>query len=259
MRDCFLCGGKGSFYARVESHDYLRCGGCGLIHVDSVEPAEKLYRSYDGGFWKSLRRKWLMPLRSFSGARHFRESMGRAHRIFDQVLSLAAPQGPKPAFLDIGCNKGFLLAAALSHGWDVHGVEIVPELTLPFKRRYPQCASQIHSMDFKEAQAQWGDGVFDTVTAIDVVEHFEDPLQDVKNIHRIMKKGGILLIQTPDTDHPKARESGGKWGALKPLEHLQLFNRQNLKLLAEKIGFEWAGSYEAFDTEDGNLVAAVRK
>lgn len=253
-----MCGGAGKVYAKVDAHDYLKCPDCGLVYVDSVESSANLYRSYDGGFWKSLRRKVLMPFRSFEGARHFRQSMERAHRIFDRVLS-NAPRNSKPVFLDIGCNKGFLLAAAISHCWDVFGVELVPELTLPFKRRFPQYAGQIYSTGFEEAQSQMKDGMFDAITAIDVIEHFEDPMREMGHIYRILKPGGILLLQTPDSDNPKAVELKEKWGALKPREHLQLFNRQNLDIFAKKLGFKETVYFEAFDTEDGNLAAVLKK
>ena len=259
MRDCFLCGSKGAPYARVDSHDYLRCASCGLVYVDFIEPVDKLYRSYDGGFWKSLRRKIFMPLRSFEGARHFKVSMERANRIFGKVLSAGLETGPNPNYLDIGCNKGFLLAAALSHEWNVYGVELVPELSIPFKRRFREMADHIYSVGFGEAQEKMKNEMFDAVTAIDVIEHFEEPMRDVGNIFRILKPGGVLLLQTPDTDHPLAAQLKERWGALKPREHLHLFNRKNLRLFTEKLGFKSVEFFEAFDSEDGNFVAALRK
>jgi SAM-dependent methyltransferase len=101
--------------------------------------------------------------------------------------------------------------------------------------------------------------MFNAITAIDVIEHFEDPMRETAQIYRILKPGGVLLLQTPDTENPKARELKEKWGALKPREHLHLFNRRNLRRFAEKLGFKQADYFEAFDTEDGNLVAVLRK
>jgi SAM-dependent methyltransferase len=243
----------------MDSGDYFRCPGCGLVFVGTVQSGEKLYRSYDGGFWKSLRRKIFMPFRSFTGARHFRRSTERAGGIFGLVLSHAALGNAKPAFLDIGCNKGFLLAAAISHSWDAWGVELVPELTIPFKKEFPACAGNIFSQGFSQAQEKIRDGMFDAVSAIDVIEHFEDPRRDMGNIFRILRPGGILVVQTPDTEAPLAKTLGGNWGALKPLEHLHLFNRKNLAVFAGEIGFKKIEFFEAFDTEDGNLVAVLGK
>jgi len=257
VRSCFLCGKQGVAYARVEDHDYLKCPGCGLVYVDFIEPPEKLYGSYDGGFLKSLRRKLFMPLRSFEGARHFEQSMERARRIFGAI---ASPQpGTGGHFLDIGCNKGFLLAAAIEQGWDVYGVELVPELTLPFKKRFPRYAGQVYSMGFQEAHAGLKSGSFDAVTAIDVIEHFEDPRKDMERIFQLLKPGGALLVQTPDTQNPMALEQREKWGALKPREHLHLFSRHNLERFAKELGFQELKAIEAFDTEDGNFAAILKK
>lgn len=210
-RGCFLCSKQGVAYALVENHDYLKCPGCGLVYVDSIEPPEKLYGSYDGGFLKSLRRKLFMPFRTFRGARHFKQSMGRASRIFE-VVAASAP-GSTGVFLDIGCNKGFLLATAIAKGWDVAGIELVPELTIPFKKEFPRYAGQVHSMGFGEAQGYFfKEGMFDAISAIDVIEHFEEPRRDMERIFGLLKPGGVLLVQTRDTQNPMALEKREKWG-----------------------------------------------
>ena len=257
LRSCFLCGKQGVVYAHVENHDYLKCPGCGLIYVDSIEPPEKLYGSYDGGFLKSLRRKVFMPLRTFKGARHFNQSMDRARRVFDVIDSNWS--GPAGTFLDIGCNKGFLLAAAVEKGWNVYGIELVPELTIPFKKQFPQYAGQVFSQGFSEVQSQLQDGTFDAVSAIDVIEHFEDPRKAMEKIARLLKPEGLLLVQTPDTQNPMALEKREKWGALKPREHLHLFSRHNLERFSKELGFKEMKVIEAFDTEDGNFGAILKK
>ena len=257
LRPCFLCGQAGVPYARVENHEYLKCPGCGLVYVDAIEPPDKLYASYDGGWLKSLRRKLLMPIRSFEGARHFEQSMERARGIFRTLASNFAPAARR--FLDIGCNKGFLLAAAAEKGWDVSGVELVPELTLPFKNHYPQFAAQVHSCDFGEAYARLKPGSFDAIAAIDVIEHFEDPRRELARIFDLLKPGGVLLIQTPDTQDPVAMEKREQWGALKPREHLHLFSRHNLDRFAKELGFREMKVIEPFDRDDGNFAVILKK
>ncbi|HUO56784.1 MAG TPA: class I SAM-dependent methyltransferase [bacterium] len=256
-RSCFLCGKAGVPYARLENHEYLKCPGCGLVYVDVIEPPDKLYVSYDGGWLKSLRRKLFMPLRSFEGARHFAQSMERARKIFGTIAANAAPSAHR--FLDIGCNKGFLLAAAIEKGWNVSGVELVPELTLPFKSRYPLSAPQVHSCGFEEAYPRLKPGNFDAISAIDVIEHFEDPRKQMTRIFELLESGGLLLVQTPDTQDPLAMDKRENWGALKPREHLHLFSRHNLERFAKELGFRELQVIEAFDREDGNFAAILKK
>lgn len=257
MRKCFICGKEGVVYARVAGQDYLKCPGCGLVYVAAIAPPDQLYGSYDGGAFKSFRRKLFMPFRSFKGARHFERSMERARRVFG-VLLACAPEATG-TFLDIGCNKGFLLAAAIEKGWDVHGIELVPELTIPFKKQFPRYANQVHAKGFGEAQALMKMGAFDAISAIDVIEHFEDPKGDMARIFELLKPGGVLLVQTPDTQNPMALEKRGDWGALKPKEHLHLFSRHNLERFAKELGYREMKVVEAFDTEDGNFAAVLKK
>ncbi len=101
--------------------------------------------------------------------------------------------------------------------------------------------------------------MFDLITAIDVVEHFEDPLTDFTGIFEILKPGGTFVIQTPEAACEKALELKEKWGGLKPLEHLHIFTSENLETYAKDFGFEDYQSFEPFEEADGNFVAVMKK
>ncbi len=262
MRPCFICNSADNLnpYANVDAHDYVRCSHCGLIYVDDVQPTDKLYHAYDGGLLKAWRRKAVAPFRGFTQVRNFDKSMARANRIFDFVTSLYnINRQANPTWLDIGCNKGFLLAAAVEHEWNVYGVELVPELMIPFQRKFKQFANNIFSQRFIDVQTQFHDNTFDVISAIDVIEHFEEPRRDMSSIYRILKSGGLFVAQTPDGATSQARELKGHWGALKPLEHLHIFNATNLEIFAKQLGFAGIKFFPPFEEADGNLVAVMRK
>jgi SAM-dependent methyltransferase len=261
LRACFICASaeKVNHYAHVEAHDYVRCSRCGLIFVDHIKPTAKLYHAYDGGMLKAWRRKLVAPFRGFTQVRNFDKSMARANRIFDFVASRYTNHLEQPTWLDIGCNKGFLLAAAVAHEWNVYGVELVPELMIPFQRKFKQFANNIFSQRFIDVQTQFHDNTFDVISAIDVIEHFEEPRRDMSGIYRILKPGGLFVAQTPDGAAPQACELKERWGALKPLEHLHIFNAANLEIFAKQLGFVEIEFFVPFEQADGNLVAVMRK
>jgi SAM-dependent methyltransferase len=261
MRACFICDSSDQVhhYANVASQAYLRCSRCGLIFVDHLKPPDMLYHAYDGGLVKAWRRKLVAPFRSFTQVRNFDKSMARANRIFDFVASHYSYHKANPKWLDIGCNKGFLLAATVAHDWHVYGVELVPELMIPFQRKFKQFANNIFSQRFIDVQTQFPDDTFDVISAIDVIEHVEEPRRDMSGIYRILKPGGLFVAQTPDGAAPQARDLQERWGALKPLEHLHIFNAANLEIFAKQLGFAEIRFFPPFEEADGNLVAVMRK
>jgi len=265
MRSCFICdficdtSANVNHYAAVGAQDYVRCSHCGLIFVDSIKPPDKLYHAYDGGMLKAWRRKLVAPLRGFTQVRNFDKSMARAQRIFDFVISQYKISRTNPSWLDIGCNKGFLLAAAVAHDWQVYGVELVPELMRPFQCQFKQFAGNIFSQRFIDVQTNFPDNTFDIISAIDVIEHFEEPRRDMSGIYRILKPGGLFVAQTPDGSAKQAGALKERWGALKPLEHLHLFNSNNLEIFAGQLGFAEIKFFPPFEEADGNLVAVMRK
>jgi SAM-dependent methyltransferase len=262
-RDCVVCCDNSAVtqYCLKEGQEYVRCGQCGLIYINKLKPATELYKAYSGNRLKSLRRKLMAPFRGFHQTRNFDQSMKRAEAIFDAAQSFVTGNEPnsRRTFLDIGCNKCFLLAVAIERGWDAYGNELVPELTAPFRHSYKDYADHVHNGRFEDTRRFYRDDMFNLVTAIDVIEHFEDVEKDMRGIYDVLKPGGAFVVQTPDVACPQARELGCDWGALKPLEHLHLFDITNLETLARRIGFNEVIAHPEFETADGNFVAILRK
>jgi len=261
MRECFVCSTNQnvSKYYRIDGFDYVKCATCELIFVNEVAPTEELYTAYDGGWWKAFRRKILSPFRTFDQIPNLQRSLDRADRIFQFVSSHYQRPSKDATLLDIGCNKGFLLVKAAEAGYNVYGIELVAVLLEQFRRKYLKFANQVFAGRFMDLQSTLRDDMFNIITAIDVIEHLEDPIGDFSNIYRILKPGGIFVIQTPDGDCQEAKAEKDQWGALKPLEHLQLFSRKNLDIFAKKAGFRNIQFSEPFEHADGNFVAVIRK
>jgi len=259
LRECVVCESNenAKYHCTLDNSDYLICDTCGLIYVDQLEETEKIYTAYSGGFLKSLRRKIFAPVRKFHQVQNLDYSMGRATKIIDFAFSQVSAD--KGRYLDVGCNKGFLLSVALGRGWDVYGAEIVPELTVPFGNTYKEYRDHIFSGRFCDVRPNFENNMFDLITAIDVVEHFEDPVADFAGIYEVLKPGGVFVVQTPEAACNEAKELMDKWGALKPLEHIHLFTSDNLKTFSNRFGFEKYESFEPFEEADGNFVAIMKK
>jgi 2-polyprenyl-3-methyl-5-hydroxy-6-metoxy-1,4-benzoquinol methylase len=144
---------------------------------------------------------------------------------------LSRPVVPGTTLLDIGCGTGDFLCEAASAGYDVTGVEFSETSAATASSRVP--GRIIHgSID----SAAFDDASFDVVASSDVIEHVRDPLAFSREIRRILRPGGVLLLSTPDLGSWSHRLLGQRWVEYK-VEHLFYLNRSSLTLLLRKVGF----------------------
>lgn len=107
--------------------------------------------------------------------------------------------------LDIGVGGGRTTQYLLPLAADYTGLDYVPEFIERVKKKY-QSGNFIagDARDLKEFE----DGNFDFVlfsyNGIDVVSH-DDRLKILKEIHRVLKKGGILMFSTHNRDYRNFR------------------------------------------------------
>jgi SAM-dependent methyltransferase len=71
-----------------------------------------------------------------------------------------------------------------------------------FQEDLPHCSVDFNLPDFA---LRVGEGQFDVVTAIEVIEHIESPIGFLRNVGRLLAPGGIAVITTPNVDSLPAR------------------------------------------------------
>jgi len=259
MKKCPVCN-KSNFhhYCDVGQYKYMQCSYCNLIFVDVIESWSVLQHSYDGGFLKSLKRKLILPFKKFKHHKNFNALTYRADSIISFIEDHNNPLS-KTNFLDIGCNKGFLLASAIKRSWNVYGIEVVGELLGAFRKHHKEFADQTIVGKINDFHLKFNNTSFDIITAIDVIEHLENPVKEMQTIYEMLSPNGIFVVQTPDTSCQQAVDKKENWDALKPLEHLHLFSPNNLEIFAKKIGYKDITFFSCFEEADGNFVAILKK
>jgi len=136
--------------------------------------------------------------------------------------------------MEIGCGSGVLLDIASKKGWQADALELSAELASLAAGRSPK--STIRVVNVLACTSE--DPVYDAVMAVDVLEHVTDPHLMLKNCHQMLKPGGLILIQTPNTKSLRRRLQGTDWDMLDPDQHLQLFSREGLTSSLAGNGFE---------------------
>ena len=153
---------------------------------------------------------------------------------FKSQLSLAlpyiAPKGKK--LLDAGTAKGYLMTAASQLGFDVYGFDISKSAIDSAKKVFPNkvfCGT-IEDADYKDSE-------FDMITTTDILEHLVDPHKFMEKASQLVKKGGLLLIITPNSGSITRKILRKNWYQYKE-EHIIYYNKKSLAHLLKKHGFE---------------------
>ena len=97
----------------------------------------------------------------------------------------------RPRILDVGCGTGGNLLLLSKYG-DAEGVDVSPDAVSFCRERGLQQVKQGTA-----EQLPYGDATFDLVTALDVVEHLDDDLAGLKEMRRVLRPGGRVLIFVP--------------------------------------------------------------
>lgn len=126
--------------------------------------------------------------------------------------------------LDVGCGTGANLEMLKQYG-DSEGVDVSDD-ALEFCRKK---GLKVHKGLAEELPFE--DETFDLVTALDVVEHLDDDVAGLKEMHRILKKDGKTLIFVP--------AFMWLWGVQDDISNHRIrYTRAQIVERMEKAGFE---------------------
>ncbi len=131
----------------------------------------------------------------------------------------------RPRILDVGCGTGANLLMLSKFG-DAEGVD-VSEDALAF------CHERgLEQVKLGAAEAlPYEDGTFDLVTALDVVEHLDDDLAGLREMRRVLRPGGRVLLFVPTFMF--------LWGLQDDVSHhRRRYRMPELRRVLEQAGFE---------------------
>jgi len=99
------------------------------------------------------------------------------------------------AVLDIGCGTGryFPFFASLGARCQV-GVDIGQNLLAICRRRN----AAVHVARSDAARLPFADQSFDVVLSMGLIEHFRDPVPILAEFTRLVRSGGVLILETPN-------------------------------------------------------------
>jgi SAM-dependent methyltransferase len=131
----------------------------------------------------------------------------------------------RPRILDVGCGTGANLLMLSEYG-EAEGVDVAED-ALAFCRERGLDKVRLGAGE----ELPYEDGTFDLVTAFDVVEHMDDDLAGLREMRRVLRPGGRVLLFVPTFMF--------LWGLQDEVSnHRRRYRLPELRRVLEQAGFE---------------------
>jgi 2-polyprenyl-3-methyl-5-hydroxy-6-metoxy-1,4-benzoquinol methylase len=211
----------------------------GFHYIDHLDPTEDVSPQIDGSGLSDAEITYIE-----------RSLQSNPERLENQVAAVKRHTvvfGKKA--LDIGCGGGLFLATLKRAGADVTGIELSDSRAFYSKTKH---GIEVVKRTIEDEYWETFHGTFDIVTLWDVIEHVNYPLATLKAATKMLKPGGILLIDTPCRDafyHRFGEFTYWLTGGLhptflntmysaKPFGHKQILSLAEMKELMEAAGVD---------------------
>ncbi|MFZ5940863.1 MAG: class I SAM-dependent methyltransferase [Bacteroidota bacterium] len=139
----------------------------------------------------------------------------------------------KGTLLDVGSYTGVFLHGAKERGWNVIGIE-----PLPLPRLYSEREFGLTVLSTPFEVSPIDNGSIDVVVSFHVIEHVYDPKAFVQKCHDVLRKGGIMVLETPTYDSLTFKLLKHRERSMRCNGHIFFFTKKSLRDLAESKGFE---------------------
>lgn len=219
-------------------YSYHRCTHCKLIYQHPIPSKDEISAFYPASYSiyseperTLFSRRKLQTLKETLGYQHLKVSEKRS--FLDKLRPAktvpdVVPYVEAGSALDIGCGNGKYLLRLQSIGWKCQGVEFNDKAV-------SICRSNgLNVFHGDLVSANFDSESFDFVTAHHLIEHAPDPHELVREISRITKPGGSVLIRTPNSESLGRSWFGTYWFANEVPRHIFLYSEKNLRLLASE-------------------------
>jgi 2-polyprenyl-3-methyl-5-hydroxy-6-metoxy-1,4-benzoquinol methylase len=210
---CLLCNspaltGKGEYL----EGNMLQCNNCGFVFAKQIPTIEELIKHYDG----YGRKDYLSPI-----------TIKRYHEILDNF----EPYRKMNNLIDVGCGIGYFAEVAKERGWNVYGTEYTDQaIKICSAKGIMMHQGKLDPNNYPQEH-------FDIITSFEVIEHINNPIEEMGNFNKILRSGGGVYITTPNFNSISRFLSGPNWTVVGYPEHLSYYTPTTMHALLKKFGF----------------------
>ena len=169
-----------------------QCKKCKLVFANPMATAQELNTFYANYYEKGNFEALAYKSKTTDLFKQIDATHKDDLKTFDKNVVKYAPNGN---FLDIGFGLGFQLYLANKCGaTEIYGTELDAD-AIHFVKSYLSNAKLTEGEIFTAA---YPNDFFDTINLCHVIEHVLNPVEYMNELFRITKKGGVLILATPN-------------------------------------------------------------
>lgn len=241
--------------ATMEKFNIVRCSECGLFFTMPRPEKQKIGNYYPTTYYYSYKQKkeYLTARIALMVKKYYvsppqnplkRILVGTVARLLKKNIAiLIEGRGDGRKILDVGCGDGRRVAWLLKYDFRVYGTDISKE-ALKIARE-----NGINTFCGDLTEANYPSEFFDIIIFSQVFEHLYEPMKMLEECFRILKHGGLLIIDVPNIDYILHKIYGKYWVHLDVPRHLFHYSVQTLSNYLQKQGFTiifWKYRYPKF-------------
>ncbi len=210
-----LFEGRDRLHGKEGRFTIVECTNCGLFYLNPKPDSTEIDRYYPEDYIS-------YPKAIEDESSKFRK-LDRRYGLYKRCNEVIKRTGKAGRILDVGCATGIFLYGMKQRGWETFGVEPSHHAAEFARKRF-----NLEVVEGYLEEANFESSYFDVVTLWDVLEHVPSPRETLKEISRILKPGGWLVLSLPNPDSWERSWFGKYWAGWDVPRHFHIFNQDTL-------------------------------
>lgn len=211
--DCLHCQSeKLKPLGGYEATHLCECKECGFVFAQAIPSAKELedhYKQYG-------RNDYLSPV-----------TIKRYNELLDKMETFRKTG----KLLDVGCGIGYFLEEAKKRGWEVYGTEYTDDAAKICEEKGIHMHKGMLNPENYELES------FDVITSFEVIEHINNPVDELNNFNKLLRKEGLVYCTTPNFNSLLRYRLKADFNVITYPEHLSYYAPRTLRNVFEQCGF----------------------
>lgn len=210
-KKCLVCNSQDirPLKGYYKKNGLVKCCDCSFVFMEKIPTVEELTEYYSAYSYEG--ENFLSPL---------------TVKRYNEWLDEFEKYRKTGKLLDVGCGEGWFLQEAKKRGWEVYGTEFS-------QTAFDKCTAngiKMHLGVLNPDNYKLED--FDIITSIEVMEHINNPNEELTAIASLLRKGGLFYCTTPNFNSVMRYYLKSDYNVIIYPEHLSYYTKKTLNKVA---------------------------